>query len=130
VGQDDLSVHVARRIVGPHALVGVSTHTLDQAKQAVIDGASYIGVGPVFPSTTKPQERLAGIELLREVARNIRLPAFAISGITADNVAQVVECGVNRVAVSSAVVSADDPPDAARLLLDILSAKPQANRTP
>jgi thiamine-phosphate pyrophosphorylase len=130
VGQDDLSVRDARRMVGPHALVGVSTHSLDQAKQAVIDGANYIGVGPVFPSATKPQERLAGIELLRQVARNIRLPAFAISGIAADNVAQVVECGVNRVAVSSAVVNADDPADVARLLLDMLSAKPQANRTP
>jgi thiamine-phosphate pyrophosphorylase len=130
VGQDDLSVRDARRMVGPHALVGVSTHTLDQAKQAVLDGANYIGVGPVFPSTTKPQARLAGIELLRQVARDIRLPAFAISGITADNVAQVVECGVSRIAVSSAVAGADDPADAARLLLDLLSAKPQANRTP
>ena len=130
MGQDDVSVRDARRVVGPHALVGVSTHSLDQAKQAVIDGASYIGVGPVFPSTTKPQERLAGIELLREVARNIRLPAFAISGITAGNVAQVLECGVSRIAVSSAVAGADDPADAARLLLDLLSAKPQANRTP
>ena len=129
MGQDDVSVRDARRVVGPHALVGVSTHSLDQAKQAVIDGANYIGVGPVFPSTTKPQERLAGIELLRQVARDIRLPAFAISGITTGNVAQVVECGVSRIAVSSAVVGADDPGVAARLLLDMLSAKPQVGRT-
>ena len=76
----------ARQIVGPEALVGVSTHSIEQARQAVLDGANYIGVGPTFPSETKQFEQFPGVELLRAVAAEIRLPAFAIGGITRENV--------------------------------------------
>jgi thiamine-phosphate pyrophosphorylase len=114
VGQDELSVKEARRIVGPHRLVGVSTHTIEQARRAVLDGADYIGVGPVFPSATKAFESLAGLELVREVAAEIALPWFAIGGINADNVNLVVESGAKRIAVSSAILSANDPEAAAR----------------
>ena len=100
VGQDDLSVKDARTVVGPRLLVGVSTHSLQQARQAVVDGANYIGVGPTFPSGTKSFERLAGPELLRAVAAEIRLPAFAIGGIGPDNLPEVLACGISRVAVS------------------------------
>jgi len=114
VGQDELSVKEARRIVGPHRLVGVSTHTIEQARRAVLDGADYIGVGPVFPSATKAFESLAGLEFVREVAAEISLPWFAIGGINADNVNLVVESGAKRIAVSSAILSANDPEAAAR----------------
>ena len=81
VGQEELSVKEARTIVGPDALVGRSTHSLEQAREAVLDGANYIGVGPVFPSTTKQFAEFPGLELLRAVSAEIRLPAFAIGGI-------------------------------------------------
>jgi thiamine-phosphate pyrophosphorylase len=116
VGQDELSVKEARRIVGPRRLVGVSTHTIEQARQAVLDGADYIGVGPVFPSSTKAFESLAGLEFVREVAAEISLPWFAIGGINAENVNIVVEAGAKRIAVSNAILGAKDPEMAAREL--------------
>ncbi len=96
VGQDELPVKEARAIVGPRRLVGVSTHTIGQARQAVLDGADYLGVGPVFPSATKSFDSLAGLELVREVAAEISLPWFAIGGINAENVAAVVAAGARR----------------------------------
>ena len=116
VGQDELSVKEARRIVGPHRLVGVSTHTIEQARQAVLDGADYIGVGPVFPSVTKSFESLAGLELVRQIAAEIALPWFAIGGINAENVDSVLEAGATRIAVSHAILSADDPESATKAL--------------
>lgn len=121
LGQEDISVKEARTIVGPRALVGVSTHSIEQARAAVLSGANYIGVGPTFPSTTKSFEAFPGIELLRAVAAEIRLPAFAIGGITADNLPQVQEAGFQRVAVSGAVTAAAEPAAAAAWLLSALS---------
>ncbi len=120
VGQEDLSVKHARTIVGPEALVGVSTHSIQQARQAVLDGADYIGVGPVFPSETKHFDEFPGLELLRAVAAEIRLPAFAIGGITGENVSEVLATGITRVALSGAVATAPDPAAAARQLLLVL----------
>ena len=116
VGQDDVSVKDARRTVGPEALVGVSTHSIQEARQAV-DGANYIGVGPVFPSGTKTFEQFPGVELLRAVAAEVRLPAFAIGGISREKLAEVLAAGFTRVAVGAAVTSADDPAQAAKELL-------------
>jgi thiamine-phosphate pyrophosphorylase len=121
VGQDELGVKEARTIVGPRALVGVSTHSLEQARQAVLDGANYVGVGPTFTSSTKSFERLAGLELLRQIAAEIRLPTFAIGGITADNIRDVVATGIHRVAVSGAVISSAEPAIAIRELRKLLS---------
>ncbi len=109
VGQEELSVKDARSIVGPDALVGVSTHSIEQARQAVLDGANYLGVGPTFPSGTKVFDHFPGLELLRAVSAEIRLPAFAIGGITRENLGQVLSAGFTRVAVSGAVLNAKDP---------------------
>jgi thiamine-phosphate pyrophosphorylase len=114
VGQDEMSVKDARRILGPRGLVGVSTHSVEQARAAVLDGANYIGVGPTFPSGTKHFAAFTGVELLRAVAAEIRLPAFAIGGIGLDNVGEVLATGIRRVAVSGAIVGAADPAQAAR----------------
>ncbi|HXY37830.1 MAG TPA: thiamine phosphate synthase [Planctomycetaceae bacterium] len=120
VGQDELPVKEARAIVGPHRLVGVSTHTIEQARQAVLDGADYLGIGPVFPSATKSFDSLAGLELVREVAAEISLPWFAIGGINAENISEVVRAGAQRIAVSNAILGAEDPASAAQTLADIL----------
>ncbi|HET6880194.1 MAG TPA: thiamine phosphate synthase [Pirellulales bacterium] len=126
VGQEELSVAACRQIVGPRALVGVSTHSLEQARQAVLDGANYIGVGPTFPSQTKPfaSHALRGPELLRAVKSEIHLPAFAIGGIDCQNLDEVLKAGVVRVAVSGAILSADDPGQTARQLATRLAGAP------
>jgi thiamine-phosphate pyrophosphorylase len=122
VGQDELSVRDARRIVGPSRLVGVSTHSLEQARQAVLDGADYIGVGPVFASTTKNFSKLAGLDFVRQVAAEMTLPAYAIGGITLDNLDEVLACGARRVAVSGAICGAENPSEAAVELRQRLAA--------
>ena len=116
LGQDDMPVREARRIVGGEKLVGVSTHHLDQARQAVLDGADYLGVGPTFPSATKTFSEFAGLEYIRAVAEEVSLPWFAIGGISQENVAQVYDAGGRRIAVSNAICSADDPEAAAGCL--------------
>ena len=109
LGQSDMCLHDARQIVGAEGLIGKSTHSLEQALQAVGDGANYIGVGPVFPSTTKNFTTFPGLALLRSVALKIRLPVFAIGGIDQNNLPQVLGTGCSRVAVSGAVLHSDDP---------------------
>jgi thiamine-phosphate pyrophosphorylase len=108
VGQEDLPAAEARKIVGSRRIVGVSTHRIEQAQQAVLDGADYIGVGPFFRSSTKPRDFIAGPEYARQVAEQIKLPAVAIAGITAENLDQVLGSGIKAVAVSAAVLAADD----------------------
>jgi thiamine-phosphate pyrophosphorylase len=120
LGQEDLSVKNARAIVGPRMLVGVSTHNIDQARQAVLDGANYLGAGPTFPSQTKAFDDFAGLDYLREVAEEIRLPTFSIGGISVDNLPRVIDSGISRIAVGAAVVEAADPAVAARELLVML----------
>lgn len=116
LGQDDMSVKDARLILGPGPLIGVSTHTPEQVRQAVLDGAGYIGVGPTFASSTKEFNQLAGLDFVREATALTTLPAFVIGGVNADNIDQAVAAGARRVAVSSAICQADDPaPIAARL---------------
>ena len=124
VGQQELDVRSVRRIVGPNRLVGVSTHSIQQARQAVLDGADYLGVGPVFPSQTKSFDSLAGLEFVRAVAQEITLPWYAIGGISAENLAEVAEAGATRVAVGAAVCGADDPEAAARELCHGLTKDP------
>jgi thiamine-phosphate pyrophosphorylase len=109
LGQDDLSVAEARKILGPGPLIGVSTHTLDQVRRAVFDGASYIGVGPTFASSTKEFGALAGLDFVREATSLTTLPMFVIGGVNVSNIGQAVAAGASRVAVSAAICRADDP---------------------
>jgi thiamine-phosphate pyrophosphorylase len=117
LGQDDLPVKEARRVVGPGMLIGVSTHNLEQLRRAVLDGASYIGVGPTFPSGTKSFDHFAGLEFVRQAAAETSLPAFAIGGVNADTIAAAASAGAKRVAVSQAICRAADPRAAAAALL-------------
>jgi thiamine-phosphate pyrophosphorylase len=109
VGQEELAVKDARRIVGPHALIGVSTHSLEQARQAVFDGANYIGVGPTFTSETKPFDAFPGIDFVRAVHAEVRLPAFVVGGVTLDRLPEVITAGGRRVALSHGICASEDP---------------------
>lgn len=121
VGQEDLSVKDVRTIVGTRMLVGVSTHTIEQARAAVLEGANYLGAGPTFPSQTKTFDKLAGLDYLREVAAEIRLPTFAIGGISTENLQSVLSTGVTRVAVGATVTEASNPGSVARSLREMLN---------
>ena len=123
VGQEELSVKDVRSIIGPDMLLGVSIHSIEQARQAVLDGANYLGVGPTFASGTKSFEEFPGVALLREVAAEIRLPAFAIGGIGRQNVEEVLAAGFTRIAVCGAVTAASNPTEAVRELLKTLNDK-------
>ena len=122
VGQEDLSVKDARRIVGPDALIGVSTHDIEQARAAVDDGADYLGVGPVFPSRTKSFEGFPGLDFVRQVADEIALPFFCIGGIDLDNVDQVLQAGARLIAVGAILCHAEEPMPIARTLRDRLES--------
>lgn len=120
LGQDDLSVKDARRILGPEPLIGVSTHTLDQVRRAVLDGADYIGFGPTFPSQTKHFDQFPGVEFIRAAAAETSLPAFALGGISPETIADAVCAGACRVAVSAAVTRSEEPAQTCRALLTAL----------
>ena len=113
LGQHDLPIAEARRLLRPGAIVGRSTHSLAQARAAVAEGADYVAVGPVFETATKDAGPAVGIELVREVAQHVTLPIVAIGGITADNAKSAVDAGANLVAVCGAITSAENPKDAA-----------------
>ena len=122
LGQNDVPIHEARRLLGPDALIGVSTHNLEQVRRAVLEGANYIGIGPTFPSKTKQFADFAGLEFVIAALAETSLPAFAIGGIDVENVAQVVAAGGRRIAVSNAICAAADPRAAAGKLRAALLA--------
>jgi len=113
LGQDDLAVADARAILLPHQIVGVSTHCIEQARQAVADGADYLGVGPVFPTKTKGYEHGVGTESVAEVAGELDIPFVALGGVTIANAGDVARAGARAVAVCTAVVSAPNIAEAA-----------------
>ncbi len=124
VGQGDLPAIEARNIVGRGKIVGVSTHEISQAGKAVTDGADYIGVGPIFRSSTKPRDwaEIPGLEYATQVAHKIRIPAVGIAGINADNIERVMETGIKAIAVTAAVTGCDDVESATQLLSEKMRA--------
>lgn len=120
LGQNDLPCSAARRLVPDGMMVGVSTHSVEEAARAVDDGADYVAVGPVFRTTTKENpEAVVGTDMVGEVKRRVgEAPLIAIGGIGAANVTEVIRSGADGVAVASAVVLADDPLSATRELKD------------
>ena len=119
LGQDDLPVAAARRVLGPDTLIGVSTHDVTQAVAAERDGADYIGVGPVFATTSKENALAArGIDLVRAVRAAVRCPIVAIGGIGPDTAADVRRAGANSVAMIGALVRASDVASAVRDVLE------------
>jgi thiamine-phosphate pyrophosphorylase len=116
VGQNDLPVGVARRLVGDDLIVGLSTHAAGEWDAAPPE-ADYLTAGPVWETPTKPGRPAAGLEHVRHAAAYTDRPWFAIGGITPENLPQVVEAGATRIVVVRAVTEADDPVAAVRRLL-------------
>ncbi|MCS7179540.1 MAG: thiamine phosphate synthase [Anaerolineae bacterium] len=121
VGQDDMPAPLARKLMGPEKIVGVSVDNLEQALQAERDGADYVGAGPIFATPTKPDAAPPiGLEGLAEICRRVSIPVIAIGGINEENAARVIAAGAAGIAVVSAVVAAPDVEAAARRLREIV----------
>lgn len=103
LGQGDTSLKTARKILGKDKIIGVSCHTLKQAKDAQAAGADYISIGPVFHTPTKPQYRAVGLSLIAKIKGKIKIPVFAIGGIDKNNAPEVLASGAKRIAVVRAV---------------------------
>lgn len=109
LGQEDLPLAHARAIMGRQKLIGISTHRPEQVLDATVGGADYIGFGPIFRTSTKPDhEPIVGIEGIHKVRSLTSLPLFAIGGITLDTAGSIVEAGADGVAVISAIWSSED----------------------
>ena len=121
LGQDDLPLTEARKIMGNDKIIGISTHSPEQALEAEKNGADYIGFGPVFRTGTKDAGSPKGIDMLSEIRKEIGIPLVAIGGITLGNLISVLEAGVDAVAVASAILRGDVEENA-KSFMDIITS--------
>ncbi len=121
LGQQDMSALDARNIIGHEKVIGVSTHSVVQARQAQKDGADYIAIGPIYPTRTKDYEPSVGVEIIQKISGAVNIPIIAIGAITLENLDEVLQAGVSRIAVCSAIISAQDILSMTRQFKDKLS---------
>ena len=119
VGQEDLAAGRARQLLGPDKIVGVSAHNVSEAQAAQAAGADYLGVGAAFVTGTKTDAKPITRETIRAVTAAVEIPAVAIGGITRENLPQLSGCGLQGVAVVSALFAQPDVKAAAAELLDL-----------
>ncbi|KPL02472.1 MAG: hypothetical protein AMJ90_05785 [candidate division Zixibacteria bacterium SM23_73_2] len=121
LGEDDLPPDFARRILGKNKMIGVTIRNLKQAKAEEKKGADYLGLGPVFHTTSKKTEKIIGVSLVKEVQNKIKIPVFPIGGINVENIEKLTQIGCTRVCVLSAVLCSKNPLKAAENLLHKLT---------
>ena len=121
IGQDDLPIEKVRGLVGNKMIIGISTHCPEEAQQAVLAGADYIGVGPMFKTATKKDAcDPVGFEYLEYVAQNISIPSVAIGGIKIDNIPQVMKKGAQCVAIISEITAANNIPEKINQIREVI----------
>ncbi|MBI4298239.1 MAG: thiamine phosphate synthase [Chloroflexi bacterium] len=129
LGQHDLPIVEARKVLSPLQLIGRSNATVEEALESQAQGADYVAVGSIFPTATKENTRPAGLKTLRRVKELVNLPVVAIGGINETNVSHVVEAGAEAVCVVSAVCMADNPETAAAMIVERIElSKAKAGR--
>lgn len=107
LGQLDISIEIARKILGQDKIIGISCHNLKQALDAQKRGADYISIGPIFKTATKPEiKRTVGLGLIKKVKKKIKIPFFAIGGIGKKNIERIISAGAKRIAIHSAICKA------------------------
>ncbi|UUV19713.1 thiamine phosphate synthase [Fusobacteria bacterium ZRK30] len=119
VGQDDMEISHVRKLIGEDKIIGRSTHCLEHARKAVSDGADYIGVGPIFKTTTKEKDPV-GLGYLEEVVKNIELPFVAIGGIKESNIDKVKKLGASSICLVSEIVGAENIVEKIKKLNEII----------
>jgi thiamine-phosphate pyrophosphorylase len=118
LGQGDLPLDLARKVMGQDKLIGISTHNPDQVREATAGKPDYLGFGPIFkPGSKQDHDPVVGLEGLRAMRSLTSLPVFAIGGIQVDQVGEVTRCGANGVAVISAIIKASDISHAVKTFL-------------
>lgn len=117
LGQQDLPISVARKILGPNKIIGRSTTNPHEMERAIAEGANYVGVGPVYQTPTKPGKPAAGLDYVRYAAKHSPIPWFAIGGINGNNLQNVIQAQANGIAVVRAIMEATDPQQATETLL-------------
>jgi thiamine-phosphate pyrophosphorylase len=123
LGQDDMSIAEARKVVDADCAIGRSTHAVDQAIRAFYEGADYIGFGPLFATPTKPDYSPIGLGDISGVHDAVRIPIFCIGGIKLDNLPEVIEAGAQRVVIVSGLLQATDTAGYARAAKQLLNRK-------
>ena len=118
VGQDDIDGSIARDILGPDRILGISAQTVEQAKKAEKDGADYIGCGAVFPTSTKEDADSVSIEEFKKIKEAVNIPVVAIGGIKIDNVKDLKGTNTDGISVVSAIMDAEEPKEASEKLLE------------
>jgi len=117
LGQEDAPLNFARKVLGKEKIIGISVETIEETLKAAEEGADYLGVGPIYPTATKPDAGSAlGISRLKEIRESVNIPIVAIGGINENNLEEVLKAGADGVAVISAVVGAPDITKACRKL--------------
>jgi len=121
VGQSDLPVAVARTLLGKNKIIGASAENIRQAKMAQKEGADYVGLGPIFYTTTKEKIlQPVGLDLIKQAKKELKIPFFPIGGINLDNLGSVINAGAKRVAVASAIVCSLDIAETSKQFLERL----------
>ena len=120
LGQNDLPLKIARKILGSSKIIGISAENIDQAKEAEKHGADYVGIGPIFHTLTKDIEKPVGLEIIKQAEESLKIPFFPIGGINLENVGQVIQAGSTRIAVGSAVICTSGVMTATKCLLEKL----------
>lgn len=128
VGQEDMAACDVRSRVGEDMIIGVSAHTVDEAREAVKNGADYLGLGAVFSTSTKLDVDNMSAEMLKAICDAVDVPTVAIGGISKDNIMRLSGSGVDGVAVVSAVFAAKDPGKATAELLELSKAMVKGNK--
>jgi thiamine-phosphate pyrophosphorylase len=123
LGQNDLPAKVARKLLPIDKILGCSTTTVEQAVTAETEGADYIAVGSIYPTTSKETAKVIGLDGLRQIRQAVTLPLVAIGGLTKDNAAEVIAAGACSVAVISAILQAKSPEEAARQIASRLETQ-------
>lgn len=116
LGQSDLHMLAARRILGQGKIIGISAGSTEEAAEAQLNGADYVGIGAVYPTGSKNDADLVGLAALKEVVSSITIPSVAIGGINSSNAREVFEAGVDGISVISAILDKEDIRKAAKEL--------------
>ena len=125
VGQDDLPISAVRAVMGPHQIIGTSTHSLAQALEADREPVDYLALGPIFATPTKPGSPSVGFGLIAQVKARVKTPLVVIGGIDLVTLPQALQAGDECVAVVRAVCAADDPERAAKQLKQVIRQSPR-----